>query len=94
MPLIAIVIVILTKLMDFVMLVELAILAIFPNVAAAGIEERVVTPAIRELDSGVLSLRHSALGLKDWFHYDHHKKQNDECEDRLRVQVNAHVGAS
>ena len=44
MPLIAIVI--LTKLMDFVVLVELAIVAIFPNVAAAGIEERVVTPAI------------------------------------------------
>jgi hypothetical protein len=32
--------------MDFVVLVELAIVAIFPNVAAAGIEERVVTPAI------------------------------------------------
>jgi hypothetical protein len=92
MPLIAIVI--LTKLMDFVVLVELAILAIFPNVAAAGIEERVVAPAIRELDRGVLSLRHSGLGLKHWFHCDHRKKQNDECEDRLRVQVNAHMSAS
>jgi hypothetical protein len=70
MPLIAIVI--LTKLMDFVVLVELAILAVFPNVATAGIEERVVAPAIRELDSGVLSLRHSGPGLKDWFRYDHH----------------------
>jgi hypothetical protein len=69
-PLISIVI--LTKLMDLVVLVELAILAIFPNVATAGIEERVVTPTIRELDGGVLSLRHSALGLKDWFRYDHH----------------------
>ena len=77
---------ILTKFMDFVVLAKLAIVAIFPNVAAAGIEERVVTPAIRELESRVLSLRHSGLGLKDWFHYDHRKKQNDECEDRLRVK--------
>jgi hypothetical protein len=32
--------------MDFVMLFEVAIFAIFPNVATAGIEERVVTSAI------------------------------------------------
>jgi hypothetical protein len=87
-------IVILTKLMDFVMLAKLAIVAIFPNVAAAGIKERVVPPAIRELDSGVPSLRHGRLGLKEWFHYDHRKKQSDDCEDRLRVKVNAHANAS
>jgi hypothetical protein len=91
---IAIAIVILTKLMDFVVLAKLAIVAIFPNVAAAGIEERVVTPAIRELDTDVLSVRHGGLGLKDWFQYDYRKKQRDECEDRLRVKVNAHVSAS
>src|ERR1035438_1938094 len=58
------VIVILTKLVDFVVLAIVAIFAIFPNVASAGIEERVVTPAIRELDTGVLSLRHGGLRLK------------------------------
>jgi hypothetical protein len=89
-----IVIVILTKLMDFVVLAELAIVAIFPNVAAAVIEERVVTAAIRELDTDVLSLRHSRLGLKEWFQYNHREKQSDDCEDRLRVTVNAHANAS
>jgi hypothetical protein len=87
-------IVILTKLMDFVVLAKLAIVAIFPNVVAAGIEERVVAPAIRELDTDVLSVRHGGLGLKDWLQYDYRKKQSDECEDRLRVKVNAHVSAS
>jgi len=87
-------IVILAKLMDFVVLAKLAIVAIFPNVAAAGIEERVVTPAIRELDTDVLSVRHGGLGLKERFQYDYRKKQRDECEDRLRVTVNAHVSAS
>ena len=58
------VIVILTKLVDFVVLTIVAIFAIFPNVASAGIEERMVTPAIRELDTGVLSLRHGGLRLK------------------------------
>jgi hypothetical protein len=87
-------IVILTKLMDFVVLAKLAIVAIFPNVAAASIEERVVTPTIRELDTDVLSVRHGGLGLKDWFQYDYRKKQSDECEDRLRVTVNAHVSSS
>jgi hypothetical protein len=71
-------------------LAKFAIVAIFPNVATAAIEERVVTPAIRELETDVLSLGHGGLGLKDWFHYDHRKKQSDECEDRL----NAHVSAS
>jgi hypothetical protein len=59
------VIVILTDFVDFVVVAEVAVVAIFPNVASVGIEERVVTPAIRELDAGVASLRHSGLGLKD-----------------------------
>jgi hypothetical protein len=80
--------------MDFVVLAKLAIVAIFPNVAAAGIKERVVTTAIRELDTDVLSVRHGGLGLKDWFQYDYRKKQSDDCEDRLRVKINAHVSAS
>jgi hypothetical protein len=88
---IVIAIVILTKLMHFVVLAKLAFVAIFPNVATAGIEERVVTPAIRELDTAVGSVRHGGLGLKDWSQYAHRKKQSDECEDRLRVKVNAHV---
>jgi hypothetical protein len=75
-------------------LAKLAIVAIFPNVAAAGIKERVVTTAIRELDTDVLSVRHGGLGLKDWFQYDYRKKQSDDCEDRLRVKINAHVSAS
>jgi hypothetical protein len=37
---------ILTQFMDFVVLFKEAIVAIFPNVATAGIEERVATPAI------------------------------------------------
>jgi hypothetical protein len=91
---IVIAIVILTKLMHFVVLAKLAFVAIFPNVATAGIEERVVTPAIRELDTAVASLRHGGRGLNDWFQYHHRKKHSDECEDRLRVKVNAHVSAS
>jgi hypothetical protein len=91
----AIAIVILTKLVDFVVLAKLALVAIFPNVATAAIEERVVTPAIRELDTGVVSIiRQGGLRLKDGFQYDHRKKQSDDCEDRFRVKVNAHVSAS
>jgi hypothetical protein len=92
MPVIAIVI--LTKLMDFVVLAKLAIVAIFPNVATTGIEECVVSPAIGELDPGVLSVGHGGLGLKEWFQYDHREKQSDDGEDRLRVTVNAHASAS
>src|ERR1035438_794299 len=88
-PVIAIVI--LTEFMDFVVLFKLAIVAIFPNVATAGIEERVVPSAIRELDAAVASIRHGGLGLNDWFQYAHRKKQSDECEDHLRIKVNAHV---
>jgi hypothetical protein len=79
--------------MDFVVLAEVAVFVIFPNVARAGIEERVVTPAIRKLDRGVLmvAVRNGGLRLKDWFRHDYRKKQSDDCEDRLRVKVNAHV---
>jgi hypothetical protein len=84
-------IVILTEFMDFVVLFKVALVAIFPNVATAGIEERVVPSAIRELDTAVGSVRHGGLGLNDWFQYAHRKKQSDECEDHLRIQVNAHV---
>ncbi|MGO9263230.1 MAG: hypothetical protein ACLQU1_44165 [Bryobacteraceae bacterium] len=77
--------------MDFVVVAKVAVVAILPNVASVGIEERVVTPAIRELDSGEVSLRHGGLGLSDWLQYDHRKKQSDEREDRLSVKVNVHV---
>jgi hypothetical protein len=89
-----VVIVILTKLMDFVVLAELPIVAIFPNVATAAIEERVVTPAIGELDPGVLTVGHGGLGLKERFQYDYQKKQSDDGEDGLRVTVNAHASVS
>jgi hypothetical protein len=91
---IVIAIVVFTKLMDLVVLPKLAIVAIFPYVAAAGIEERVVTAAIRELDACVLSLGHGGLRLENWLQYDYRKKQSDECEDRLCVQINAHVSGS
>jgi hypothetical protein len=78
--------------MDSVVLLKVAIVAIFPNVATAGIEERVATPGtIRELDTAVGPVRHGGLGLKDWFQYAHRKKHSDECEDYLRITVNAHV---
>jgi uncharacterized protein (DUF1810 family) len=80
--------------MDSVVVAKVAMVAIFPNVASVGVEERVVTAAIRELDTGEASLRHYGLGLKNWFQYEHRKKQNDEREDRLCVKVNAHVSAS
>jgi hypothetical protein len=86
--------VILPKLSDFGVLPEVAIVAIFPNVAAAGIEERVVAPAIRELDTVVVSVRQGCLGLNEWFHYDHGKKQSDDRQDCLRVNVNTHVRIS
>ena len=60
-------VVILTEFMDFVVVAKVAIVAIFPNVATSGIEERVVTPAIRELDTGEVSLRQGGLGLKIGF---------------------------
>jgi hypothetical protein len=88
------VIVILTKFMDFVMVAEVAMIAILPNVASVRIEERVIAPAVRELDTGVASLRHGGLGLKEWFQGEHRQKQSDDREDRLCVKVNAHVSAS
>jgi hypothetical protein len=91
---VVIAIVILAKLMDFVVLAKLAIVAIFPNVAAPRIEERVVPTAIRELDAAVLPVRHGGLGLKHGSQCDYRKKQSDECENRLRVSVNAHVSGS
>jgi hypothetical protein len=75
-------------------LAKVSIVAIFPHVAATGIEERVVTPAIRELDMVEDSVRHDGLGLKDWSQSDHRKKQSDEREDRLRVKVSAHASIS
>jgi hypothetical protein len=80
--------------MDFVMVAKVAMVAIFPNVAGVDIKKRVVTPAVRELDPGKASGRQSALGLKDWFHYDHRKKHGDDREDSLRIKVNAHVSNS
>ena len=44
-----------------------AMVAIFINVATAGIEERVVPPAIRKLDTAETSVRLVGLGLKKRF---------------------------
>jgi uncharacterized protein (DUF1810 family) len=60
--------------MDSVVIAKVAMVAIFPNVASVGIEERVVAAAIRELDTGEVSLRHYGLGLKNWFQCEHRKK--------------------
>lgn len=76
------------------MVAKVAMVAIFPNVASGGVEERVVTPAIRELDTSEVSLRHGGLGLKDWVQCDHRKQSSDERDDRLRVKVNTHVSTS
>jgi hypothetical protein len=80
--------------MDSVVVAEVAMVAIFPNVASVGVEERVVAAAIRELDTGEVSLRHYGLGMKNWLEYEHRKEQSDERENRLCVEVNAHVSAS
>jgi len=80
--------------MDSVVVAEVAMVAIFPNVASVGVEERVVAAAIRELDTGEVSLRHYGLGMKNWLQCEHRKKQDNEREDRLCVKVNAHVSAS
>jgi hypothetical protein len=65
--------VIVTEVTDFVVIAKIAMVAILPNVASVGIEESVVTPAVRELDTGVGSLRHNGLGLKEWFQCEHRK---------------------
>src|ERR1022692_3597194 len=80
--------------MDFIVVAKVAMVAIFPNVASVGVEERVVTPAIRELDTAEVSLRHDGMGLKNWFQCEHCKKQSDDREDHLCIKVNAHVSAS
>jgi uncharacterized protein (DUF1810 family) len=80
--------------MNFVVITEVAMVAIFPNVAGVAIEKRVVTAAIRELDTSVASLRHCGLGLKNWSQCEHCKKQSDERKNRLCVKVNAHISAS
>jgi hypothetical protein len=83
--------VILAQLIDLVVILEVAFVAIFPDVATAGIKERVVPPAIRELDMVEASRGHDGLGLKDWLEGYRRKKQSDEGEDRLGVNVNSHV---
>jgi len=60
------------------MVAKVAMVAIFPNVVGVGIEERMVTSAVRELDAGVGSLCHNGLGLRDWFQYEHRKKKSDK----------------
>jgi hypothetical protein len=44
--------------MGSVVVAKVAMVGIFPNVASVGVEERMVTRAIRELDTGEVSLRH------------------------------------
>jgi len=51
-------------------------------------------PATRELDTSEVSVRQSALGLKDWFHYDHREEQSDNRDDGLSVKVNTHTNVS
>jgi hypothetical protein len=63
--------VILTEFTNFIVVAKVAMVALFPNVASVGIEERVITAAVRELDTGVASLRHDGLGLKEWFQCEH-----------------------
>jgi hypothetical protein len=80
--------------MDFVVVAKVAMVAVFPKVASVGIEERVVTRAIGKLDTGEATIRHGSLWLKDRSQQDQRKKYSDDCEDRLRINVNAHVSAS
>jgi hypothetical protein len=44
--------VVFAEFVDFVMVAKVAVGAIFPNVASVGIEKRMVTAAVRELDIG------------------------------------------
>ena len=80
--------------MDSVVVAEVAMVAIFPNVASVGIEERVVTPAIGELDTGVVSLRHDGLGLKGWFQCDHQRSRAMSVKIVFVKKVERHVSAS
>src|ERR1017187_6410734 len=85
---------ILTEFMDFVMVAKVAMVPIFPNVASAGIEKRMVTAAIRELDTGKSARCVGGLRLENWLEGDHRKKQGDQREDRFCEKVNAHLGTS
>jgi hypothetical protein len=80
--------------MDFVMVAKVAMVTIFPNVASVGIEKRMVTAAIRELDTGKGARCLGALRLENWLQGEHRKKQGDQREDRFCVKVNAHVETS
>jgi hypothetical protein len=80
--------------MDFVMVPKVAMVAIFPNVASVGIEKRMVTAAIRELDTGKSARCVGWLRLENWPEGEHRKKQDDQREDRFCVKVTAHLGTS
>src|ERR1700693_3302746 len=80
--------------MDFVMVTKVSMVAVFPNVASVDIEKRVVTAAIRELDTGKGTGCPGGLRLEKWLQGEHRKKQGDQREDRFCVEVNAHVAAS
>jgi len=56
--------VILTEFIDSVVVAEVAVVAIFPNVAALRVEERVVAAAVRELDVPEVAVRPDGVGLK------------------------------
>jgi hypothetical protein len=88
------VIVILTEFMDFVMVAKVAMVAIFPNIASVDVEKRMVTAAIRELDTGKGAGCPGGLRLENWLQDEHRKKQGDQREDRFCVKVNAHVATS
>src|SRR5580704_12422682 len=80
--------------MDFVVVAKIAVVAIFPNVASVGIEERVVSPAIGELNTGESSVCYCSLGLNDRLQNHHRKQQSDDCDDRLGVKITTHVSVS
>jgi hypothetical protein len=80
--------------MDFVMVAKVAMVAIFPNVASVGIEKRMVTGAIRELDTGKSARCLGGLRLENRLQGERGKKQGDQREDRFCVKVNSHVGTS
>src|ERR1700726_3197192 len=80
--------------MDFVMVAEVSMVAIFPNVASVDIEKRMVTAAIRELDTGKGAGCAGGLRLENWLQREHRKKQGDQRENRFCVKVNAHVATS
>jgi hypothetical protein len=76
------------------MVAKIAMVAIFPNVASVGIEKRMITAAIRELDTSKSARCVGRLRLENWGEDEHQKKQGDQREDRFCVKVNAHLGTS